>query len=436
MKIATALLIVGLAAAPAAAQTPMRLTLDEAVRRGLETSHRLAAVTADSDAAGASVAVSRAARRPLVTAQAGAMRKNHIDPLSLTLPDNQTQVIYPDIPDTYRARIDVEWAIYTGGRLNAIERAASLEALATRDDRAAAESDLRLEITRAYWNYVTAIESLHVVEQSEQRIHGHLEAVRARLDAGVVPRNDVLSVESQESRQRMLRIRAHASRRVAEVVLARLVGLPPGTSITPASTLDPPTISVGTREELLEQARRQRPDRAALVQRVNAAREQRRAAGALQKPTLSTFTGLEYGRPNPVFFPPSESWKWSLAAGINVSWLVFDGGRAKGETARAAGLTLAAEQRLAELDAALAVDVEQALSELESSRAAIEAGDDSVRSAAEARRVVEDRFRAGVASSTSVLDAHVALLQVELERTQAVAAARLAEAALFRTLGR
>ena len=186
----------------------------------------------------------------------------------------------------------------------------------------------------------------------------------------------------------------------------------------------------------MEQARRQRPDRAALVQRVSAAREQRSAAAAVRRPTIATFAGVEYARPNQLFFPRSESWKGSWAASINVSWLVFDGGRATAETARAADLARAAEESLADLDAALAVDVEQALSDLESNRAAIEAGDDSVRSAAEARRVVEDRFRAGVASSTSVLDAQVALLQVELERTQAVAAARLAEAALFRTVGR
>jgi len=58
-----------------------------------------------------------------------------------------------------------------------------------------------------------------------------------------------------------------------------------------------------------------------------------------------------------------------------------------------------------------------------------------VRAAEDARRVVENRFKAGVATSTDVLDAQVALLQAELDRTQAVAAARLAQARLDRTLG-
>ena len=67
---------------------------------------------------------------------------------------------------------------------------------------------------------------------------------------------------------------------------------------------------------------------------------------------------------------------------------------------------------------------------------AIEAATDGVRSAAEARRVLGDRFAAGVATATDVLDAQVALLQAELDRTQAIAAARLAEARLDRALGK
>ena len=68
--------------------------------------------------------------------------------------------------------------------------------------------------------------------------------------------------------------------------------------------------------------------------------------------------------------------------------------------------------------------------ELVASRAAIAAATDAVRSATEARRVIGERFAAGVAVSVDVLDAQVALLQAGLDRTQAIATARLAEARL------
>ena len=74
--------------------------------------------------------------------------------------------------------------------------------------------------------------------------------------------------------------------------------------------------------------------------------------------------------------------------------------------------------------------------ELQSSRAAISATADGVRAAAEAHRVVAERFNAGVVTNTEVLDAQTALLQAELDRTRALANARFAEARLARAVGR
>ena len=58
-----------------------------------------------------------------------------------------------------------------------------------------------------------------------------------------------------------------------------------------------------------------------------------------------------------------------------------------------------------------------------------------IAAATEARRVVDERFRAGVATSTEVLDAQVALLEAELERTRLNAGLRLSEARLLRAVG-
>jgi outer membrane protein len=96
----------------------------------------------------------------------------------------------------------------------------------------------------------------------------------------------------------------------------------------------------------------------------------------------------------------------------------------------------AVRERLADLDAAIRLDVRQRQFDIESANAAIVAADAGVRSAQEARRVIAERFRVGVATSTDVLDAQVTLLQSELERTRALANLKLAEARLDRALGR
>ena len=443
------------AAAQTTSDAVLRLTLEDALGRGLGTSHRVAEAIARSEATGARVGQRRAAGLPQVQGQGGYTRTNHVETFGILSPDNQLRVIYPDIPDNFRARLDVQWPIYTGGRVEAFERMARIEADASLDEVATARADLTLEITRAFWALVTAREALRVVEEAVRRIDAHLLDARNQLAAGLVPPSDVLRVEAQQSRQRMLTIQAGASRDVAEAELARLVGAPGGTSIDPAVALDLPPgdgpnavpypSGVGAALQggqaadafaaLVAGARERRPERAALARRVDATGEGERAAAAATRPTIAVAGGFDYARPNARIFPRQGAWNTSWDAGVNVAVPIFDGGRARSEIAEAAASARAARARLADLDAAIAVEVRQRLSEVVSSRAAIDAATDAVRSATEARRVIGERFAAGVAISTDVLDAQVTLLQAELDRTQAVASARLADARLTRALG-
>jgi outer membrane protein TolC len=423
----------------AVAQTPpapLRLTLDEAVRRGLETSHRIAEAVARGDAAEAVVGERHAAALPQIAAQAGYTRTNHVVPYGVVLPNNQLSVIYPDVPDNYRTRVDLQWPIYSSGRLDALERAARIEATASADDIASARADLTLEITRTYWSLVTAIDSLRVVEESVKRIDAHLQDVRNQLRAGLVPPNDVLNAETQASRQRTLAIQARGARDVSEAELGRLVGAPPDAAIEPAVTLAPPDPVALAADALVELARQQRPERAALTKHLNAANERGHAAAAGLKPLVAIGGGFDYARPNLHIFPREDAWKTSWDASVNVNWPLFDGGKTRSEVAEAAASSRVLQERLAEFDSVLAVEIRQRLTELTSARAAIDSATDAVRSATEARRVVGERFDAGVATSTEVLDAHVAVLQAELDRTHAIAGARLAEARLARALGK
>lgn len=431
-----------LVAARAAAQTSaapdaIRLTVDDAVTRGLAASHRLAEATARVDAARAVTDERRAAALPAVTALAGYTRTNHIDPFGLVQPGtNRFLAIYPDIPDNYRTRLDVQWPIFTGGRVDALERAARAETRASADEVQSARADLRLEITRAYWALVTAREAVRVVDAAVARTGAHLQDVRNEFGQGLLPPNDVASAEAQLSHQQMLAVQARSQRDVAEIDLERLVGVPPGTPIEPAVSLDPPVVPEASPDALVAEARQQRRDRAALEARLASAAQRTDAAAAGRLPVVAVGGGFDYARPNPRIFPRESIWATSWDAGVSVNWPLFDGGQTRAQMAEAGAQERAARERLADFDRSLSADVRQRSRELEASGAAVAAAEAGVRSAAEAKRVVTDRFHAGVATSTDVLEAQVALLQAELDRTQAIAAARLAEARLARALGR
>jgi outer membrane protein len=414
---------------------PLALTIDDAISRAQAASNRVAEAKARGDAAAAVVGERHAPALPQVSALGGYTRTNHVDEFGILLPDNQLRVIYPDIPDNYRARLDVQWPIYTGGRLDALEAAARREQAASDRDVDTTTVDVKLDTTRAFWNLVVARETLRVVDDSLARMAEHVRDVRNQLDAGLVPPNELLTAQAQEARQRMLSIQARSNRDVAEADLARLIGLPGGTPIEPVAALDAPVVNAAI-DTLVDEARQRRPERQALEERVAAAQSRQRAADAGRRPTVAVAGGVDYARPNPRIFPRLGEWRESWDAGVNVSWPLFDGGRTKSEVAEAAASVRVVQARLAEFDSTVALEIRQRLSELESSRAALDAADVAVRAATEARRVVGERFAAGVATSTDVVDAQVAILQAQLDRTQAIASAHLAEARLNRAIGR
>ena len=190
--------VVGIFIASAAhAQEPIRLTPEEAIARGIEASERLAELTARQDAARAVQAQRHAAGSPQIAAIASYTRTNHVEEFSVPNPTGGVRVIYPDVPDNVRSRIDLQWPIYTAGRVSALTRAAAAETEAAGYDRDAARADVKLEITRAFWAVVTARASRDVVRQALQRLDAHLTDVKNQLSVGLVPPSEVLTVEAQ-----------------------------------------------------------------------------------------------------------------------------------------------------------------------------------------------------------------------------------------------
>jgi outer membrane protein len=456
MRVApVAVLLLALSAAPAAAQAPpasptldrpvpAHLTLDEAIARALEMSHVLAELRAREGASAAVVDQRHVADLPVVSAQGGYQRTNHVDEFGFLQPDGSFQVIYPDVPDNFRSRLDMQWPIYTGGRAQALERAADAERQASGSDVDNARADLRLETTRAFWAVVTAIESVRVVREAVTRSEGQLHDVQARRDAGFLPPNDVLTVQTRLSRQRSLLIEAENQREAARAALSRLIGAPldasydldavleepapPGAPATGASA--PGALQTGATDAIAHRA-----DRQALLFRTTAAEARIDSARAGLFPVIGVGAGVDYARPNPRIFPREAAWKPSWDVGVNLTWTLWNWGRTSAEVAEARLQATALRERLAELDTQISLQVRQRQLDLDSARAQVAPATEAVASATEARRVVQARFQSGVATSSDLLDAQQDLLEAELGRTRSLAEVRLAEARLARALG-
>ncbi|MDP2389632.1 MAG: TolC family protein, partial [Acidobacteriota bacterium] len=249
--------------------------------------------------------------------------------------------------------------------------------------------------------------------------------------------NEVLSLEAQRSREQAQLIEASNLRESSLIELRRLIGVADETVIELAEALDAPALpALPAPPALLREAFEQRPERKALTLRLGGIEAREQAAMTANKPVVAVAAGVDYAKPNQRIFPRQGIWQESWDLSVNVSWPFMDFGRTKAQVAEVAAAAAATRERLAEFDSVVSADVRQRLLDLDSSLAMVRAASDAVTSATEARRVVGDRFAAGVATSTDVVVAQVAMLENELARTRALAGVRLAEARLHRVLGR
>ena len=415
---------------------PLRLTLDEVLAKAVEASHRLGEARARQAAAEATVVVRSKADRPSATASAGYTRTNHVDEFGVPQPNGSLRVIYPDIPNNYRTRLELVWPVYTGGRADALERAAQAEATATGADLAAVQLDLRLEVARAYWALVTAEETVRVLDAALVSADRSLADVRTRVEAGFLPPNDVSRSEAQRARQELLLIEAKGRVQAVAVDLSRLMGLTEPVAIAPVDRLESAAPVSADTATLVTEALGQRPELTALSLRADAVDARLTSIAATRKPTVAFASGYDVANPNPRIFPRKDAWQDSFDISLNVSWNVWDSGRGAAERTEAQASAVVLRERKADSEAQIRGDVQKQLVELASSRAALAPAGLAVTAAEETRRVVNDRYEAGVATTLDVLDAQLAVLQAALDRTRVLADIRLSEARLARILGR
>ena len=201
------LLLLGAADNALAQTAPMRLTLDEAIARGLEASPRLEELSA----AGRRARRRRqreAAQQPQIAAIAGYTRTNHVEEFGVPNASGGVRVIYPDIPEQRAVanrsavadlhRRPSAGAHARGGRGGRRRRAGS---------RGGARRSQAGDHARVL-AVLTARASVDVVRQALERTGAHLNDVRNQFGVGLVPPSDVLTIEAQHARQQMLSIEA------------------------------------------------------------------------------------------------------------------------------------------------------------------------------------------------------------------------------------
>ena len=423
-------------AVPAAAQTT--LTLAEAIARARSQNPDAGSAAAAEREAAERVTQARAGYLPRVDVAESWQRGNQ--PVfvfsSLLAQRRFTSADFalgalndPDALDNFRSAVTVEQSLFDGATR------ANVAAAGIGHDMAAAhrtmvDHDLAAGVAGAYGRVLLAAAASQSAAAAAETARADRELAGNRRDAGLVTDADVLLIDVYVSRTREQQIRAASDERVARAQLNQLMGEPLGEAFvldrsTTAAAID--ATDVGSLEA---QALRNRPDVALAVLQEQLAGTMQTAARAAFLPQVAVQGGWELN--GGAWNTRSSSWVVGAVARINLFRGFAD--RARLAEAREQATRRALEREKAETAARL--DVHIAIARLDAARASEAVGRAAVDQARESRRIIRDRYEAGLTDVASLVRAAEAVVQAETQQTAAQVAVLTETAALERTLGR
>jgi len=221
--------------------------------------------------------------------------------------------------------------------------------------------------------------------------------------AGLAAAVDVLrsDVELQAREQRLIVARNNLAKQ--KLVLARAIGLPAGQAFEITTAVGYQPLTTATLEEALQQAYATRPDYKSLTEQVHSAELQKKAASAERYPTLSA--AVDYGS---IGTNPASNHGTVDGAGV-LQFPIFQGGRVHGDNLVADALLTRARQRLEDLRASIDQEVRDAYLDLQDTAQEVSVAKNAVRLATETLQQSRDRFVSGVTDNIEVVQAQESL---------------------------
>jgi len=434
--------LIALTATLASAQEQAQLTLAEAVAIGRENSRALHLAQLSTRQAEARMGEAQTALLPSLQffaqyqrIQEGTFRLYGVDVPGFTPP--------PVVPDNVTLRVGVQQPLFTGFRLRNQARAAELAADAALLQEGMTEQDVELAIATSYWGLYQALHVEDAVDENVARLRSYHQDTERLVEAGLATRNDLLKVEVQLQSALVSQIDARNDVALARMVLNNAMGRSLSAPVVPAS--DPEDASAADTLMLLvdqqqdsllaREAQHERQDLQASAVLAEAARSSASAARGGYWPQIQLYANYAYLHPNQRYQPIIPEFFGSWDVGVNLSFDLWNWGRTARQAEQADASARQAEESYAQLRDEVSLEVHRAALTVRRAREKLGVAALGVEQAEENRRMTSDRYSNGLATSTDLLDAEVALVQSRTSLTGAQVECALAKSRLERAVG-
>jgi outer membrane protein len=392
---------------------PLRLTLREAVQLALERNPDMQIAQDEMEELKGKITEVKSGAFPQVTFQGYGLRLR--DPSILNsssfdkVPKEFKDALVPVANNMFNMNLEVKQPIYTAGKVRTALRLAQESLEEKSASREAVRQQLTFKVFQAFNNLLLLDANLQVVRETRQQRVKHLEQARERFKNGVATEIDVLRSEVNVANMEPELIRAENRIRLARAALNSLIMADLESPTEIDGTLEYRPWPAGSLDEIQRRTLDLRPELAVARRQVQQARLTSSLAHAENK--LSVDFGAAYGysvrEPKNLF--NNEFSTWNLT--FNFKLPLFDSGRKAGLIVQAGARYHSAEQRLAQIENSVRLEVKQSYDDMESAAKALLAAKLSVNQAEKVVTMMQANYQFGAATTLDVVDSQTALAE-------------------------
>jgi outer membrane protein len=408
------------------------LALEEAQRMAQERQPQLRAARAGTQAAEGRVEQNRAPLLPQLSATAGYERAttNYLFRPGGIIRTGDT-ASWSSV-NYFTSGASLSQLVWDFGQTSERWRSTQATARATAEQENATRHQVLLQVRTAFFNAVAYKELLAVSRETLNNQHNHLVQIDGFVHAGTRPPIDLSQAQADFANAEVQVINADNAYQRSKVLLNQAMGVEGPIDYDVADEALPPQAGEdGAVEALLESALKARPEMTSAMEQVRAQQLLLNSARGSYGPSVSVGAQVLQGTA-----AGTNYIGWDVAAGVTLTWNLFQGGLTNGMVHEAEANVGFAAAQLDVLRQQIRVDVDQALLAIRAAKAAFSSSRNALVAARQRLSLAEGRYQNGSGSVIELGDAQIAAANAAAQVVQTGFQLATARAQLLWALGR
>jgi outer membrane protein TolC len=320
----------------------------------------------------------------------------------------------PDAISNFTTSISVSWELFSGGRTQAgLEQAKQNQQTASVSLKKVRQ-EIIAHTSKAYIGLLLARENLEVIEQAVETARAHSVFIESRYKGGFVVKSDLLRAQVRLAELEQERLSAQSRVNVAQAALNASMGSYDNPHIQTTTPFQDCVETQGSLEDWIERAISNHPDIEHLDLLEGVAESEIRKAKADHWPSLHLVGS--YDMDTEGFNDFGESY----AVGAMAQIPLYRGGQTRSAVLAATAAWKQAQEMKKSARLLITLKNRQAYYETQSAWKRIAVAKSALEQAEEGLRIVENRYRNGMLTLVSLLDAEMARREARVNHFKAL----------------